>query len=169
MLSPVFLLLIPKIKMQKGVRLSSGFTLIEVLIAVVLLAIGLLGLAGLQASALRNNQNAYFRSVATQFAYNIADRIRANRVEAKRGSASTYLNSPTDAKSKATCLTTAGCTPAEMAENDLYLWNLGLTKELPLGNGSIAYASGVYTITVNWDENKDGDTTNDPSLQISFI
>ena len=57
---------------------NTGFTLIEVLIAMIILAVGLLGLAGLQATSLRNNQSAYNRSVATQLAYDIADRMRAN-------------------------------------------------------------------------------------------
>ena len=57
---------------------NAGFTLIEVLIAMLVLAVGLLGLAGLQATSLRNNQSAYNRSQATQLAYDIADRMRAN-------------------------------------------------------------------------------------------
>jgi len=61
---------------------SKGFTLIEALIAVVILAIGLLGIAGLQATNLKNNQSAYNRSQATLLAYDMADRIRANSSEA---------------------------------------------------------------------------------------
>ena len=57
---------------------NTGFTLIEVLIAMIVLAVGLLGLAGLQATSLRNNQSAYNRIKATQLAYDIADRMRAN-------------------------------------------------------------------------------------------
>ena len=57
---------------------NAGFTLIEVLIAMLVLAVSLLGLAGLQATSLRNNQSAYNRSQATQLAYDLADRMRAN-------------------------------------------------------------------------------------------
>src|SRR5664280_455779 len=57
---------------------NSGFTLLEVLIAMLVLAVGLLGLAGLQATSLRNNQSAYNRSQATQLAYDLADRMRNN-------------------------------------------------------------------------------------------
>jgi type IV pilus assembly protein PilV len=58
---------------------QSGFTLVEVLVAVVVLAVGLLGLAGLQVTSVRFNNSAYLRSQATNLAYDIADRIRANR------------------------------------------------------------------------------------------
>ena len=59
-------------------KTHSGFTLIEVLISMLILAVGLLGLAGLQATGLRNNLSAYNRSQATQLAYDMADRMRAN-------------------------------------------------------------------------------------------
>jgi type IV pilus assembly protein PilV len=59
----------------------SGFTLIEVLIAMLILSVGLLGLAGFQASSARNNTSAYNRSQATQLAYDLADRIRANAAD----------------------------------------------------------------------------------------
>jgi type IV pilus modification protein PilV len=55
-----------------------GFTLVEVLVTVVILAVGLLGLAGLQAVSMRNNHSAYERTQAVQLAYDMADRVRAN-------------------------------------------------------------------------------------------
>ena len=61
---------------------SAGFTLIEVLVALIIVSIGLLGLAGLQATSVRFNQQAYLRSQAVQQAYDMADRIRANAVAA---------------------------------------------------------------------------------------
>ena len=77
---------------------NAGFTLIEVLIAMLVLAVGLLGLAGLQATSLRNNQSAYNRSQATQLAYDLADRMRANFTEANKLANSTYITTdPTTA------------------------------------------------------------------------
>ncbi len=58
-------------------RRSGGFTLLEVLIAIVVLAIGLLGLAALQLRGLTDTGNAYLRSQATWLAYDVADRMRA--------------------------------------------------------------------------------------------
>ena len=57
---------------------QSGFSLLEVLIAIVVTSIGLLGLAAMQATGLRNNHSAYHRSQATVLAYDIADRMRSN-------------------------------------------------------------------------------------------
>ena len=71
---------------SKPVQISDrqrGFTLLEVLIAVMLLAVGLLGLAGLQAVSLRNNHSAYLRSQATMLTYEIIDGMRTNRSAAQ--------------------------------------------------------------------------------------
>ena len=71
---------------SKPVQMSDrqrGFTLLEVLIAVMLLAVGLLGLAGLQAVSLRNNHSAYLRSQATMLTYDIIDSMRTNRSAAQ--------------------------------------------------------------------------------------
>ena len=62
---------------------NQGFTLVEALIALLVLSIGLLGVAALQLIALQNNNNAMFRSQATYLAYDIADRMRANRDQAR--------------------------------------------------------------------------------------
>lgn len=148
---------------------NAGFTLIEVLIAMVVLAVGLLGLAGLQATSLRNNQSAYNRSQATQLAYDLADRMRANVA----GKATYTSILPGAATAKTNCLPTTmpvtGCSPAEMAENDLFEWNLAVTTTLPSGVGIIAVATGVYTITINWDDDRNGNTdSKDPNFQTSF-
>jgi len=141
---------------------NTGFTLIEVLIAMLVLAVGLLGLAGLQATSLKNNQSAYNRSQATQLAYDLADRMRAN-VAGK----TTYTTGT--ATATAACLTTAGCTKEAMAENDLKEWNDAISATLPSGAGTITVTTGIYTITINWDDNRDGTVnTSDPNFQTSF-
>ena len=65
-------------RMQNSYPSMQGFTLIEVLIAVLVLSIGLLGLASLQAASLKNNYGAYMRSQASILANDMADRIRSN-------------------------------------------------------------------------------------------
>lgn len=146
---------------------NTGFTLIEVLIAMLVLAIGLLGLAGLQASSLRNNQSAYHRSQVTQLAYDIADRMRANSVDAEKFAGSKYIMvQPVIATAKANCTAVAGvCSTADMAENDLKEWNDAVTSTLPSGQGTIAQGSSIYSITISWDDNRDG---NNLSFQMSF-
>ncbi|MCQ8127272.1 type IV pilus modification protein PilV [Methylomonas rivi] len=145
-------------------KTHKGFTLIEVLVAVIILAIGLLGLAGIQTVGLKNNQSAYTRSQATQLAYDIADRMRANVA-----GVTTYTTTdPPDAAETAACSTATGCTPAQMAETDLFQWNATLTDVLPGGSGTIAVAGNVFTITITWDDDHDGDNSNNPSFQTSF-
>jgi type IV pilus assembly protein PilV len=145
-------------------KMNNGFTLIEVLVAVIILAIGLLGLAGIQTVGLKNNQSAYARSQATQLAYDIADRMRANVA----GVATYTTTDPTDATETASCSTATGCTAAQMAQTDLFQWNATLTDILPSGSGTIAVAGNVFTITITWDDDHDGDNSNNPSFQTSF-
>ncbi|PKM11486.1 MAG: type IV pilus modification protein PilV [Gammaproteobacteria bacterium HGW-Gammaproteobacteria-3] len=140
---------------------QSGFSLIEVLVAMIVLAFGLLGLAGMQATGLKNNQSAYNRSQATQLAYDIADRMRANASEARNLAASTYITlAPGSAAAQSSCESVStACTPALMAQNDLSEWNADLAALLPGGTGSLAVdvATGIFTATVNWTENRDED------------
>jgi type IV pilus assembly protein PilV len=128
---------------------NNGFTLIEVLVAVIVLAMGMLGFASLQALTLKDSQSAYHRSIATQLAYDIADRMRANR-----RAANSYPTAA--ATAHPACTTTTGCTPATIAENDIYEWNQALL-ELPFGSGTISPpAAGLYTVDIEWDDNKKG-------------
>jgi type IV pilus assembly protein PilV len=143
---------------------SPGFTLIEVLVSVLVLAVGLLGLAGLQAASLKNNQSAYNRSQATQLAYDIADRMRAN----VSGKAAYTVILPSSATAKTNCLATTGCTPAEMAENDLFEWNRSVSNNLPSGIGMLAVSANIYTISINWDDDRDENDTNNPDFQTRF-
>jgi len=64
---------------------ARGFTLIEALVALIVLSIGLLGIAGMQISGLRANQSAASRTQASYLADDIADRMRANYTAARNG------------------------------------------------------------------------------------
>jgi type IV pilus assembly protein PilV len=150
---------------------QKGFGLIEVLITVVILGIGLLGLAGLQATGLNFNHSAYNRSQATILAYDIIDRMRAN--PAAIGS---YTGAPVQT---ANCVAIAGCTPVQMAQHDLFEWQTSIDATLSPGGaaagavGTIAFDGTIFDITITWDENRDnvidGDTNGpDPFFQVSF-
>jgi type IV pilus assembly protein PilV len=137
-----------------------GFTLLEVLIALLILSIGLLGLAALQTTGLRSNQMASMRTLATEAAYDITDRMRANPtgVEANEYVIATG-EAPADTGATATALT------------DLTEWRDNVEK-LPGGASEITQcdtASGcdglTHVITVYWDEARTGATgTNCPPL-----
>lgn len=143
----------------------SGFALLEVLIAVVVVSFGLLGLAGLQAAAMRNNHSAYFRSIATQQAYDIADRMRSNIPGIASGSYVHASGIPSDPG----CIS-SGCTPAQLAQYDIRQWNIANASLLPSGAGVVCIDSTpddgtpaadgcdgsgtVYVIKVWWDDEK---------------
>jgi type IV pilus assembly protein PilV len=126
-----------------------GFSLIEVLVALVVLSVGLLGLAALQSTATQFNASAYTRSQATLLAYDIADRIRANRQAALGGA----YTSPYPG----TAPTCADVPAGTVAQQDLIAWRRALACSLPSGTGEVAFNAGtqVLTIRVRWDESRD--------------
>lgn len=140
------------------IRKNAGFTLIEVLIAVVILGLGLLGLAALEATSLANTQSAFNRSQATQLAYDIIDRMRTNA-----GQAASYVvtaaqlaaaNCPNGSNPCDACTSAANtCTPTQIAQKDLVEWRNGV-RALPQGTASIAVNGGIYTVTISWDDTK---------------
>ena len=147
---------------------NSGFSLVEVLVAVVLLSIGLLGLAKLQFWGVRHTGSAYFRTQATQVASEIVERLRANPIGVAGGS---YELNPDGCK-PAVCpisqLDCRGesCEPEELAAFDLNELACGVTGEgdqlgvddlLPDGGMRVScsdLASGekVCRIEVCWSE-----------------
>ena len=132
---------------------QQGFTLLEVLIALLVLSIGLLGLAALQTTGLRSNEMASMRTTATMLAYDISDRMRANpqgTIDSnyKVGSGALTVTVPD--------CTSTDCTTAQMAAFDLVQWKTALAL-LPGGQGDITEIVGpplVHTITVRWDQNR---------------
>ena len=136
--------------MSKPVRISDrqrGFTLLEVLIAVMLLAVGLLGLAGLQAVSLRNNHSAYLRSQATMLTYDIIDSMRSNRSAAQAANYDIAIG--TAASASPDCMANV-CTGSEMATADIATWKQSLASLMPSGDGAVARAGNVVTVTVQW-------------------
>ncbi len=148
-----------------NIKAQSGFTLIEVLVAVVILALGLIGLAGMQANGLANNQSAYNRSQASQLAYDISDRMRSNSSVVASYVAATAAGSipvcPNGTNPCTSCTTTATtCDGAAMVTKDVFEWKNALRATLPTGNGTVETdppaGSGIYRVTVQWDDNKSG-------------
>ncbi|MDG2237675.1 MAG: type IV pilus modification protein PilV [Arenicellales bacterium] len=130
---------------------ANGFTLLEVLIALVIFSFGLLALAALMAKGLQYNTSALHRSYASAQAYDIADRMRANRLGITAGN----YDSISGVGSDPGCIAT-GCTPAQMAQYDGWAWNSANAALLPSGSGSVTTNGTTYTITVTWDDDRDG-------------
>jgi len=138
------------------VKNQSGFTLLEVLVAIVVISLGLLGLAGLQAATLRNNQIAYYRGIAIQQTYDMADRIRANQAGVTAGA---YNNLTATIPTDPDCVTNT-CTAANMAVADHSQWNNNNARMLPAGTGTVVAAGGgAFDITVSWNENTEAGST----------
>jgi type IV pilus assembly protein PilV len=104
-----------------------GVTLIEVLVAMLVFSIGLIGAAGLMVMAARSNQAAYLRTQVTFLAQSMAERMQANLIGVWNGD---YNGSYPDGSAQ-DC--TAGCTPAQLARHDRQRWSSQLETFLPQG------------------------------------
>ena len=120
---------------------QNGFTLIEVLISVFVLALGVIGAAGMQLNAMRTGQQSGFQTIAVQLASEMADNMRANAKQLNQDdTVNPYIisyNSATDAApatpGKLCYGAAVTCTDAELATFDIYEWEKRLTNVLPGG------------------------------------
>ena len=153
---------------------SKGFTLIEILISVVIMAVGVLGATGLQLRGLDANRATYFRTEATHLANDIVNRMQVNpdAAYATIAAASTYVTG-TPPVAPTNCTTTL-CDPDQMAGFDLAqlycgirstdsagathaaCTTLGVTGLLPSGTAEISRDANAYTITIGWSDSKTG-------------
>jgi len=138
---------------------QQGFTLIEVMVAVFVLAVGILGMAGMQAVSVRESQNSIFRSQADILAGDMADRLRANRTDATDPLSTNYETDGTFGVLPNCMGTTASCDEVDIAGYDIFQWQTQIANSnLPSGIGTITRNAGTseYTILVFWDEDRDG-------------
>jgi type IV pilus assembly protein PilV len=140
---------------------GKGFTLIEVLVTLLVLSIGLLGIAKLLLVSSRANDSAYLRTQATSLAYSILDSMRANRAAAVAGNYSGSSGSATNPGTQ--CAVSSPCSSATIAQYDLWNWQQALTTGLgPSGSGTVTTANVTdpvtgdtdvtATITVQWND-----------------
>jgi type IV pilus assembly protein PilV len=141
-------------------RKFGGFSLIEVLIALVIMSVGMLGIAGLYVEGLRAGRTSNFRHQAVTLASDVADRIRANPragvdYEGPGGNNNCVLGN-------------VDCNPAQMAANDIQIWKDQASAMLPQGTIKITYDDNpvppTYLIEVSWQEA--GEEDNPPSYSI---
>lgn len=135
---------------------NQGFTLIEVLVALLILAIGLLGIAALQYQGLKYSHDAYLRSQVNVLAYDIADRMRMNRA-----AAASYVMAG-DYTVPATNQQTNACNEAgaTSAGNDLGCWENLVDRALPAGSTARVTQDATdadrYTVTLTWADRSGG-------------
>ena len=130
--------------MHASTDTPGGFTLVETLVALLVLAVGLLGLAHLYVECLRATHAALLRSRAVTLSADLAERIRANR-------------DPADAYDcGGSCV--AGTGGNTVAIDDLQVWITAVATLLPEGDGAVTYTAGAagapdsYVVTVSWVE-----------------
>jgi len=143
----------------------AGFSLIEVLVALLVLSIGLLGLAALQTTGLTLNHESYGRTQAVLQAYDIIDRMRANKSDSGGAVNSTYDSVALGAQPAITtnCLS-ASCTGTELAQYDINKWNTANASLLANGKGAICKGNfsadlsscnttgSIYRVAITWKE-----------------
>lgn len=137
-------------------RPQRGVTMVESLVALVILSVGMLGIAGLYVSGVKAGRSALLRTQAVNLASDMADRVRANRRAAVAYDMDTYAGEPEDQG----CIN-AACTAEELAEDDLFRWKAAVEatlpgRPLPTVNVELIEADPIetdrYTVTVTWHE-----------------
>ncbi|MDP6437531.1 MAG: type IV pilus modification protein PilV [Gammaproteobacteria bacterium] len=130
-------------------KTQRGFTLLEALIALVILSVGMLGIAALYVEGLRAGRTAVFRTTAVTLAADMMDRIRTNPAAQDdytlAGAMSDCTNGGVD------------CDRTQVAREDVAIWEAEVAARLPAGaDSNITFAAGApedtYTITISWPE-----------------
>jgi len=142
---------------------ARGFTLIEALVALVVLSIGLLGVAALQLTSLRSNHSSAMRSQATFLAYDIIDRMRANREAAVDGLYDIALGEEGET--------------GTVAGDDLIAWKQNIARTLPAidnagdaepADGSVVRNGDIFTVTIRWADWDDSGATARTPLEFTM-
>ncbi|MGE0581484.1 MAG: type IV pilus modification protein PilV [Steroidobacteraceae bacterium] len=132
-----------------------GFTMVESLVALVVLSVGLLGIAGLYVTSLRTGRTAMIRTQAVNLVSDMGDRIRANGRGRAAYATATYSGGPVEHD----CVVNANCSGAELAEDDLARWIASVDATLPGPVATVEFtpaaATGLpdqFQISLTWQE-----------------
>jgi len=146
------------------IKKQQGFTLVESMVSLVVLSVGMIGIAALYAQGLGAGRSALYRTQAVNLVADMADRIRANRI-ALGAYAGPANNNGCDPENGG-----ADCTPGEMAAHDLFLWNQQVQQILPNGQSQVQFNGGTlppsYAIEVAWDEVGQGRIAHQTLIQV---
>lgn len=142
---------------------ETGFSLIEVMVSLIIIAIGLLGVAKMQAQAIGNVKVSSSRSISAIHAASMASAMHANKAFWAAGLAPSSVQvtgvmlSDAVLNGQTTNCVTSACTPVQLAGFDLQAWGNALVQQLPGGNGTVSCSTAVgavisCSVTVNWNE-----------------
>ncbi len=179
-----------------GHSYRNGFSMIEVLVSILVLALGVIGAAGMQLHALRTNQQSGFQSAAVQLASELADKMRANDSQMRQDdSANPFLaidyHADAEPQQPSKLCFAEGCDPAELADFDIYEWEKRVKAALPDGRvlvcrdtepwdstkHSLSWAcksgaggGSVFLIKIGWQgKNPDGTLIRDADKQFAPV
>jgi len=136
-------------------RRQRGDTMIEVLVTIIIIAVGVLGTAALQVTTLKNLSSSHSASVAAIVAQDFAERMRANPVAALAGNYD-HSVAPTTTTD---CVGSPCADVADLAAYDIETWWAQLTAVLPSGSGEVkplTPGGNIFELTVRWDEDRSG-------------
>ncbi|MFZ5521386.1 MAG: type IV pilus modification protein PilV [Pseudomonadota bacterium] len=143
---------------------SRGVTLVEVLVAILIVSFGLLAMAAMQANAIKFSKTSEMRAVATLLARDLGDRIRANSVNGVPSgnyNATQPYTALTGAPTVPGCANAASCTGAEIAARDMAEWRRALYASLPAADGYVVVNGTTAPVTVDiwlaWSDPQDPD------------
>ena len=144
---------------------QQGLSLIEAMVSLLVISIGLLGIASLQVNAMKLNSSSYWHSQAIMAAHNMADRVRANSLETNN-----YIGIDTNNDYDQDCKANA-CTASNMRLSDAADW-VSLVSTIPSGRGIIrAPVANQMDIVVLWDDDGTGaagtDCGNNPNVDLA--
>ena len=122
--------------------------MIEALVSLIVISVGMIGIASLYGQGLGASRTALYRTQAVNLAADMADRIRVNRsaTVAYEGVGADRNCDPGDRND---------CTPAQMAAHDLWQWQAQVAAQLPAGVGTVRVDTTTpptYTIRITWTE-----------------
>ena len=140
---------------------QKGFSLIEALVAFLILSVGMLGIASLQTMSLKSGHTAALRTVAVMKVDEILESMRSNPTALLNYAAGT-ADMGTDNGCSQTTVAAAACTPAQMALDELFRWKSSLIEALPNNAGTTATVvitpavlpatMNLVVVSVNWSE-----------------
>jgi type IV pilus assembly protein PilV len=142
-----------------------GLSMIEVLVSLTIVAFGLLGLAGLQARSMTFQKDSIDRKAGVEMAAQLAERLRANYDGFRQGHYDdTFAWNAQVPGSIPACQDPLNCTPEEVANRDLAMWQIDLRRRLPVSGAYLVAPAGALqmSLTLAWQEGQTTDGAVDP-------
>lgn len=144
----------------QDITAQRGFSMLEVLISIVIILIGVLGVAGIQLLSMKNTDWARYQSQAAILGESIVDAIQINPMYWSNGNTNVAVNGAAitgAALNYSNCSGTA-CSPTQQAGFDISNWGQSLANTLPTGTGNVTCSAApvICTITINWTVTQPG-------------